>query len=113
QKIRAMNYAQLAAAIGGGILPALTGEKKADDKKPEDKKTAERKSDEEVLSLIPPAGFKIPDRYKDGLSPFDKDKDGRLDRAEVEAMPAPVRGKVLDGIRDRIEKKQEKESAKP
>ena len=47
-------------------------------------------------------GFLIPEAFKDRLSRFDKNNDGRLSAEEVEAMPEPARERVKTAIRDRM-----------
>ena len=47
-------------------------------------------------------GFLIPEAFKDRLARFDKNNDGRLSPAEVEAMPEPARERVKAAVRDRM-----------
>jgi len=56
-----------------------------------------------------PAGFLIPEANKARLSPFDKNNDGRLSPAEVDAMPERMKA----AIRDRIEAAKAKNADKP
>ncbi len=55
------------------------------------------KSDEKPK--IPKEGIDIPERFKKGLSLFDKNGDGKLDEKEIDAMPEQIRGRVWDYIR--------------
>ena len=52
---------------------------------------------------IPANGVAIPERAKVFLSAYDKDKNGRLDAAEIKAMPDFVRGQIVQAIRERLE----------
>ena len=47
-------------------------------------------------------GFAIPEALKDRISRFDKDNDGKLSDAEVEAIPEPGRTRLKEAIRDRM-----------
>lgn len=58
------------------------------------------KSDEKPM--IPKNGIEIPARFKTGLDPYDKNKDGRLDEKEIDAMPEQLRGRVWDYIRKTV-----------
>ena len=48
---------------------------------------------------FPPGGIPIPERFKDVLAQFDSDTDGKLSRAEVDKMPAPMKQRVEDSVR--------------
>lgn len=48
------------------------------------------------------AGFTIPEAFKERLSRFDKDNDGKLSDAEMEAMPEAARDRLKAAIRDRM-----------
>ena len=48
---------------------------------------------------IPAKGFWIPEENKD-LAFFDKDKDGRLSKAELEAIPEAIRRRVVEFLQD-------------
>lgn len=48
---------------------------------------------------IPAKGFWIPEENKD-LAFFDKDKDGRLSKAEIEAIPELIRRRVVEFLQD-------------
>ncbi len=95
KKIRSMNFAQLGAVLGGGILSLGDSKTDAGD--------SDKRARDEVLRQLPANGFAIPDAYKDKLARFDTNNDGRLDRAEVEAMPEPSRTRVIDAIRKKLE----------
>lgn len=58
------------------------------------------KNDEKPM--IPKEGIEIPARFKTGLDPYDKNKDGRLDEKEIDDMPELLRGRVWDYIRKTI-----------
>ena len=103
KKIRTMNFAQLGAVLGGGFLGLGDRKKDGSPKNADDIDDAKAARDE-VLRKIPAAGITIPEEHKKKLAPFDTNSDGRLDRAEIEAMPEPARGRVIDAIRKKLEK---------
>ncbi len=45
-----------------------------------------------------PDGFLIPEAFKERLSRFDKNNDGRLSTQEVEAMPEPARERIKNAL---------------
>jgi hypothetical protein len=47
-------------------------------------------------------GFPIPERFRDALGRFDRNKDGKLSREEIDGMPEVVRGRVQEAIRRRL-----------
>ena len=49
-----------------------------------------------------PAGFLIPEAFKDRLDRFDKNNDGRLSAEEIETVPEPARERIKNAIRDRM-----------
>ena len=59
------------------------------------------KSDEKPA--IPKGGIEIPERFKTGLTPYDTNKDGKLDEKEIDAMPEQLRGRVWDYIRKMVD----------
>ena len=89
RKIRQMNYGALGAILGGGFLP--TGDK------------LEKHEEDDVLKRLPKDGFPIPESYRKTLTPFDLNHDGRIDRKEIEAMPEPLRGKVIKAVSDKLD----------
>ena len=98
KKIRAMNFAQLAAIMGGGSLPDERGVRAA--LKSLEIDSATRKK---ILAYLPADGFRIPEVSKAHLAPYDLNHDGRLTAAEIEAMPEPLRSIVVDAIRKKVE----------
>ena len=47
-------------------------------------------------------GFKIPPAAKDRLDRFDTNKDGRISKEELDAMPPAARERIMDAIRNRM-----------
>jgi hypothetical protein len=47
-------------------------------------------------------GFPIPERFRAALGRFDRNKDGKLSREEIDGMPEAVRGRVQEAIRRRV-----------
>jgi peroxiredoxin len=45
--------------------------------------------------VIPKEGVPIPERFKAALQQYDKNKDGRLTEDEIDAMPQPLKDRVL------------------
>ncbi len=97
KKVRAMNFAQLAAIMGGGSLPDERGAGRLRSRE------IDAETRKKVLARLPPDGFAIPEVAKGHLAPFDLNHDGRLDAAEVEAMPEPLRSLIVDAIRKKVE----------
>lgn len=58
------------------------------------------KNDEKPM--IPKGGLEIPEKFKTGLTPYDTNKDGKLDEQEIDAMPEQLRGRVWDYIRKTV-----------
>ena len=99
-KIRAMNFGQLGAILGGGAWPIGTGERAgAKGTTADTGKEARAK----VLRRLPANGFAIPEAFRETLAPFDTDHDGRLSPAEIEAMPEPARSRVIIALQKRFE----------
>jgi hypothetical protein len=86
RKLAAMPGNRLGVLLGGGIRPQdLPGRTTpAGDVK------------------IPAGGIPIPAQYKDALGRYDKNGDGKLSAEEIEAMPAPLRDRVKEAIRQRL-----------
>ena len=80
RKVQAMNLGRLGTALaGGGALPKARA------------KAAMGNAD----------GFLIPERFKTQLGRFDKDNNGRLSTAEVDAMPEQVKQRVKQAMENR------------
>jgi hypothetical protein len=47
---------------------------------------------------IPPGGVPIPAAFKAKFRAADKNRDGKLDEKEIDALPAVVKGAVLDYV---------------
>ncbi|MGP0069352.1 MAG: ascorbate-dependent monooxygenase [Isosphaeraceae bacterium] len=47
-------------------------------------------------------GFPIPERFREALGRFDRNKDGKLTREEIDGMPEPIRARVQEAIRQRM-----------
>jgi hypothetical protein len=88
-KIASMPGNGLGIIVDGGLLPH----------------DLEERSAKLFAKLVPPEGLPIPEKFLEALSPFDKDKDGRLKLAEVESMPTIMRHRVREAV---IEKFGEK-----
>ncbi len=95
-KIRAMNFGQLGAILGGGAWPIGPGGKSTTPEIPKETR-------EKVLGHLPANGFAIPDVFRESLTRFDTDHDGRLSPAEIEAMPEPSRSRVILALQRRFE----------
>jgi mono/diheme cytochrome c family protein len=52
---------------------------------------------------LPPGGFDLPANANLLRSKYDTDKDGKLSQKELEAIPQPLRGRVEDMIRQRLD----------
>jgi hypothetical protein len=98
RKIRAMNFGQLGAVLGGGAF--FSGERPAESKTTA---AADKALRESVLNRLPANGFAIPEQYRELLAPFDSDNDGRLTAKEVEAMPEPIRGRIVKAIQAKLD----------
>jgi hypothetical protein len=99
RKIRAMNFGQLGAVLGGGAFPFGGNERPAADTKKAD---ADKELREKVLGRLPANGFTIPAEYGELLAPFDTNHDGRLTAGEIEAMPEPFRGRIVKAIEAKL-----------
>ncbi len=55
-----------------------------------------------VSALANPAGFPIPERFKELLTRFDTDNNGRLSPAEVDAMPEPLKLRIRQAVQNRM-----------
>ena len=55
--------------------------------------------DEPEAPVIPAGGVVIPDKARPFFKNFDKDGNGKLDQKEIDALPAPIKKRVLDYIR--------------
>jgi hypothetical protein len=62
---------------------------------------------------IPPGGIPIPAEFKDVLRRYDKNGDGKLSAEEIEAMPAPLRDRIKEAIRQRMGGKPEAPAREP
>jgi hypothetical protein len=62
----------------------------------------EEESAKKFAKLVPAEGLPIPERFQKALAPFDKDSDGRLTVAEVDAMPSFVRYRVRQAVLERL-----------
>jgi hypothetical protein len=112
RKIRAMNFGQLGAVLGGGAFPLGGREPSADAGREGGKKKTE--ADEEtrakVLRRLPVNGFAIPEAVSELLAPFDTNHDGRLTPAEIEAMPEPFRSRVVKAVEKKLDEKKPDET---
>jgi peroxiredoxin len=61
-------------------------------------------TDRATGSRIPAGGVVIPERYRRVFRTYDKNNDNKLDRKEIEALPAFLKGRVLDYIESRARK---------
>ena len=98
---------QIMAMRGNGLGAALMGGPAA----PASADTG--RSGVAMLKGIAGQGFMIPDQYKDRLAIFDTNSDGRLSRAEIEAMPEGPRERVIQALRQRLEAGGAGKSDKP
>jgi hypothetical protein len=89
-KIASMSFAELGMGIGGGL--------------PDDSNIRDR-----WRKQLADHGFPIPARFRDQLTKFDTDNDGRLTTAEIDQMPADIKYQVNQAL-DRILSEKE---AKP
>jgi len=55
---------------------------------------------------LPEDGVPMPDGVRQKLQPYDANRDGRLTMQEIEAMPAPIRQRVVEALRGRYGEKQ-------
>ena len=82
RKVTAMNLGRLGSALVGGVAG---GRPRAG-----------------AGLANPAAGIPIPERFKEQLTRFDKDGDGKLSPSEVDAMPAPLKQRVRQAVQDRM-----------
>ncbi len=54
---------------------------------------------ESTIVAIPKGGVEIPEAFKDNFKKYDKNSDGKLDEAEIEALPPRVKTIVMEYIR--------------
>ncbi len=78
RKVTAMNLGRIGAALAGAGRPGAGA------------------------GMANPAGFPIPERFKEQLTRFDKDGNGRLSPAEVDAMPEPLKQRVRQAVQARM-----------
>jgi hypothetical protein len=100
KKVRAMNFAELGAILGGGQLPELRNRRAASTP------TIDAETRKKILAKLPADGFAIPEAIAPLLAQFDTNHDGRLTAAEIEAMPEPSRSRMVDAIQKKIEAKE-------
>jgi hypothetical protein len=79
RKVTAMNLGRLGALLAGATTKAARPK----------------------AAMTNPEGFLIPERLKQQLTRFDKDNNGRLSPAEVDAMPEPLKQRVKQVIENR------------
>ncbi len=97
RKVRAMNFAELGAILGGGQLPELRNRRAGLTP------TIDAETRKKILAKLPANGFAIPEAIAPLLAQFDTNHDGRLTAAEIEAMPEPSRSRMVDAIQKKIE----------
>ncbi|MBX6314299.1 MAG: ascorbate-dependent monooxygenase [Isosphaeraceae bacterium] len=53
-------------------------------------------------AALPAGGIPIPEPFRERLGRFDQNGDGKLSRAEIDAMPEPLRGRIRQAIEQRL-----------
>jgi mono/diheme cytochrome c family protein len=93
RQVAAMRGARLGGALAGGVEQQdLAGGTAGN---PDGKVDA-------LIDAMLDNGFPIPPQYGAKLKAFDSNGDGRLDRAEFDKIPAVVRDRIRDAIRQRM-----------
>lgn len=91
------------ARLGGAIAGGAQLEDLVDTPAGEAEKVLAGQLDEFIDDVLD-RGFAIPKEAQNTLKIFDKDANGRIERTEFDAMPAPVRETIRGVVRDRIKK---------
>jgi hypothetical protein len=98
RKVVSLNSARLGGALVGGLdesdLDRLAGGK--------DDKQADAQRTEELIDLVLENGFDIPPSARERMKGFDKDDDGRISKAEFDAIPSLIRQVIREAIREKV-----------
>jgi hypothetical protein len=90
KQLTTMRNNRLGTLLGGGASPDVL------------KDATESKKDGE----IPAGGVPIPERFKELLSRYDKNGDGKLSAEEIEAMPERLKERVKEAIKNGLSDKK-------
>jgi hypothetical protein len=89
RKVMAMRGNRLGAAIVGGDISAA-------------RERPAMNLTQATRARLESEGFPIPERFKEQLTRFDTDKDGKLSGTEIDAMPEALRDRIQHAIQDRF-----------
>ena len=96
--IAALNSARLGGALVGGLeesdLDRVSGAST------KDHKTSDRTN--ALIDLVLANGFDIPAGVRDQMKTFDKDDDGRISKAEFDAIPPLIQLVIREAIREKV-----------
>jgi hypothetical protein len=98
RKIVALNSARLGGALVGGLeesdLDRVSGATTKD-------QTATDRANA-LIDVVLANGFDIPAGVRDQMKAFDKDEDGRISKAEFDAIPPLIQLVIRETIREKV-----------